>query len=79
MNSAFEARLHYTTFSQLIQEGVLCEGHPAGVQVFIWYWSKVVGYSELALRLPFLILGILCIPLAYKVEPNGLTTMWVCL
>lgn len=62
-----EARLHYTTFSQLIQEGVLCEGHPAGVQVFIWYWSKLVGYSELALRLPFLILGILCIPLAYKV------------
>ncbi|HPX58802.1 MAG TPA: glycosyltransferase family 39 protein [Bacteroidales bacterium] len=62
-----EARLHYTTFSQLIQEGVLCEGHPAGIQVFIWYWSKMVGYSELALRLPFLILGILCIPLAYKV------------
>ena len=27
----------------------------------------MVGYSELALRLPFLILGILCIPLAYKV------------
>ena len=62
-----EARLHYTSFAQLIQEGVLCEGHPAGVQIFIWYWSKLVGYSELALRLPFLLLGIVCIPLVYKV------------
>ncbi|MDD3281425.1 MAG: glycosyltransferase family 39 protein, partial [Bacteroidales bacterium] len=62
-----EARLHYTSFAQLIQEGVLCEGHPAGVQIFIWYWSKLVGYSELALRLPFLLMGIVCIPLAYKV------------
>lgn len=62
-----EARLHYTSFSQLIQEGVLCEGHPAGIQVFVWYWSKLFGYSEFALRFPFLILGIACIPLAYKV------------
>ncbi len=62
-----EARLHYDTFSQLIKEGVLCEGHPAGIQVFIWYWGKLFGFSEFGLRFPFLILGIACIPLSYAV------------
>ncbi|NLJ81963.1 MAG: glycosyltransferase family 39 protein [Bacteroidales bacterium] len=62
-----ESRLHYQSFRELIQLGVLCEGHPAGVQVFVWLWTKCFGFSEIAIRFPFLILGIAIIPLSYQI------------
>lgn len=58
-------RLHFDTFSDLIENGVKVEGHPAGVQVFLWLWVKLFGISEISLRLPFIIMGISCIPLMY--------------
>ena len=61
-------KLHYTSFSQLIDSGIRGDGHPAGVQVFLWYWSKLFGYSEIVLRIPFLLMGIACIPLSYVVS-----------
>jgi len=59
------SRLHFGTFSELIEKGVKVEGHPAGIQVFLWLWTKIFGISEISLRLPFLIMGIACIPLMY--------------
>ena len=58
-------RLHFHTFSELIEQGVKPDGHPAGVQVFLWLWVKIFGISEISLRLPFILMGILCIPLMY--------------
>lgn len=58
-------RLNFDTFSELIEKGVKVEGHPAGIQVFLWLWVKVFGISEISLRLPFIIMGILVIPLMY--------------
>ena len=46
---------------------MLFEGHPAGVQSFLWFWSKIFGTSEIAIRLPFVLMGIACIPLMYLV------------
>jgi len=58
-------RLHFDTFSELIDKGIIIDGHPAGIQVFLWFWIKLFGISELSLRFPFIVMGILCIPLMY--------------
>ena len=59
-------RLHFDTFSDLIEKGVKTgDTHPAGIQVFLWLWTKVFGISELSLRLPFILMGISCIHLMY--------------
>ena len=59
------SRLHFDNFSELIEKGVKVEGHPAGIQVFLWIWTKIFGISEISLRLPFILMGISCIPLMY--------------
>ncbi|MCL2131731.1 MAG: glycosyltransferase family 39 protein [Lentimicrobiaceae bacterium] len=59
------SRLHFDTFSDLIEKGIKIDGHPAGIQVFLWLWTKIFGISEISLRLPFMIMGIACIPLMY--------------
>ncbi|HPW65631.1 MAG TPA: glycosyltransferase family 39 protein [Salinivirgaceae bacterium] len=56
-------RTNFETFSELIENGVLVEGHPAGVQVFLYYYTKVFGKSPHIVRLPFTILGLLSIAL----------------
>ncbi len=61
-------RLQFDSFLDMIRDGVmLFEGHPAGVQSFLWFWSKIFGTSEIAIRLPFVLMGIACIPLMYIV------------
>ena len=61
-------RLQFDSFMDMIRDGVmLFEGHPAGVQSFLWFWSKIFGTSEVAIRLPFVLMGICCIPLMYLV------------
>ena len=59
------SRLRFDTFSELIEKGVKIDGHPAGIQVFLWFWIKIFGLSEISLRIPFIIMGISCIPLIY--------------
>jgi hypothetical protein len=56
-------RLRFDTFSELIEKGINVDGHPAGVQVFLWLWIKVFGISEISLRAPFILIGIASIPL----------------
>ncbi len=54
-------RTHFGSFSELISKGVIVDSHPAGVQVFLYYWTKLVGYSEIIVKLPFIICGILSV------------------
>jgi hypothetical protein len=61
------SRTHFNSFHDLIQKGVAGDGHPAGVQVFLYYWVKIFGYQEWAVKLPFILMGILCIPLIYQI------------
>ena len=35
------SRLDFDNFSALIHEGIKIDGHPAGVQVFLFYWTKI--------------------------------------
>ncbi|PWH85269.1 glycosyltransferase family 39 protein [Brumimicrobium oceani] len=60
-------RLHFDSFSALINEGVKIDGHPAGVQVFLFYWSKIFGLSEQALKFPFIVFGVLAVYFTYLI------------
>lgn len=61
-------RLKFTNFDDLIELGVKTgDMHPAGVQIFMKLWSLLFGTSELALRLPFVILGTLSIYLIFLI------------
>ena len=70
MHDEFSAlfRLKFDSFRDLIQYGV-CENdsHPAGVQVFLYYWTKLVGWNEFWVKLPFALMGIGSIYLIYVI------------
>ncbi len=56
------SRLQFDNFTDLINDGVkLTDFHPAGVQVFLWYWVKLFGNDVWVVRLPFAIFGILSV------------------
>ena len=61
-------RTTYDTFSDVIRFGVVeRDSHPAGVQVFLYYWVQLFGNSEPVVKLPFLIAGIASIWVSYKI------------
>jgi hypothetical protein len=60
------ARLQFDSFGDLIKNGVYPDYHPAGVQVFMYYWTALFGTGEWIVRLPFALLGIGSVWLLYK-------------
>ena len=60
-------RLDFNSFSELIQKGVKIDGHPAGIHVFLYYWTKAFGSTEWVVKLPFTIFGIISIWLVYLI------------
>lgn len=44
--------------------------HPAGVQLFEEFWSSIFGNSEIALRFPFVIMGVMSIWLTFAIGKN---------
>ena len=67
MHDEFSAmtRLGFDSFRDLIQQGVAPDAHPAGVQVFLYYWAKVFGWNAFWVKLPFVLMGIGSIYLIY--------------
>ncbi len=61
------ARTGYANFHDLIDKGVKGDGHPALIQVFLFYWRMVGGDSEAFFKLPFLLMGLLSIWLVFQV------------
>ena len=51
-------RCRFLNFNDLIQQGVKPDGHPEGVQILLWGLTKSFGYTEWALKLPFVLAGI---------------------
>ncbi|PLX13565.1 MAG: hypothetical protein C0598_03320 [Marinilabiliales bacterium] len=68
MHDEFSAilRSQYDSFGDLIKLGVYPDSHPAGVQIFIYYWIKFFGLNEWSLKLPFIFSGIVSVYLIYK-------------
>ncbi|MDP1622603.1 MAG: glycosyltransferase family 39 protein [Bacteroidales bacterium] len=60
-------RTRFVTFHELIENGIKIDGHPAGVQVFLYYWVKIFGVSESVLKTPFIIFGLLSVWLVYLI------------
>jgi hypothetical protein len=60
-------RTRFSGFHELIEQGVKVDGHPAGIQVFLFYWIRLVGEKEWLVKLPFICSGILSIPLIYSI------------
>jgi len=58
-------RCHQDSFSNLISNGVLVDFHPAGVQSFMYFWIKLFGESEFAVRFPFAVFGSLAVVFSY--------------
>lgn len=63
-------RLSFPTFSTMINEAVYTDGHPAGVQVFLWFYTKLFGFNQLIIKLPFLLMGFLSLPFYFFAAKN---------
>lgn len=61
-------RTRFSSFGELIEMGVRPDGHPAGVQVFLYFWSKIVGWNTALIKLPFALAGVFSIFLMYRVS-----------
>lgn len=60
-------RTQYNSFWELINFGVIGDGHPAGIQIFLFYWIKLFGISEFWIKLPFIVLGLFSVILTYHI------------
>lgn len=60
-------RTRFDSFGELIAKGVKVDGHPAFVQVFLFYWTKLFGTAEWVVKLPFILSGVGGVYLAYKI------------
>ncbi|MEX0966155.1 MAG: glycosyltransferase family 39 protein [Bacteroidia bacterium] len=69
MHDEFSAlnRLKYDSLSELIEKGIMPDGHPAGVQLFLYFWVSLVGNDEVWVKLPFVLCGILSVALLYLI------------
>jgi hypothetical protein len=65
------ARTNFDSFHDLINKGARIDGHPVGVQVFLYYWIKLFGNKEITVKLPFIVSGIFAIYFSYKIA-----TVW---
>jgi hypothetical protein len=61
-------RIWESDLGETIQKGVRPDGHPAGVQVFLYFWTQFFGTSEFALRFPFVLFGCFSIFLVYLIS-----------
>ncbi len=68
------ARLRFTNFNDLIAKGVKPDGHPPGIQVMLYYWTQLFGISEASVRFPFVLSGVLSIPVAYLLGKRWFNT-----
>jgi len=61
------ARLQFDSVGDVIKGGVYPDFHPAGVQVFLFYWTKIFGFSEFMVRLPFALMGIASVYFLFRI------------
>ena len=60
-------RTSFSSFLELIEKGVIVDTHPAGIQVFVYYWIKIFGASTVIVKFPFLIFGLCSVFLIYEI------------
>jgi len=60
-------RVQFDNFQDLIDHGVRVEGHPAGYQTFVWFWTGWFGNDVSTFRIPFILAGIASLILAFLI------------
>ncbi len=60
-------RTRFTSFQELIESGIRIDGHPAGVQLFLWGWTALGGYGSFWVKLPFILAGTASVFLIFKI------------
>ena len=69
MHDEFSAllRTRFDNFHDFIQQGIMPDSHPIGVESFLWFWVRLFGWSEFWVKLPFALMGIGSIYLIYLI------------
>ncbi len=67
-------RLRYSTFSDVIREGVMLNDmHPPGVQTLLYIITKCCGNDVAIVRLPFVLMGILSVLAFFKIADKWIS------
>ena len=69
MHDEFSAllRTRFDNFHDFIQQGIMPDSHPIGVEAFLWLWVRIFGWSEVWVKLPFVLMGIGSVYLIYNI------------
>lgn len=59
-------RCRFESLTELINHGVIPDGHPALTQVLLWFWTNLVGMDPFLVKLPFILAGVVSIFLVFK-------------
>jgi uncharacterized membrane protein len=59
------ARTKFSSFGELFSQGIIPDGHPPLVQLFLYFWTALFGYGETMVKLPFLIISIVSLYYLY--------------
>ncbi len=60
-------RLYFPSFLELIRFGVAPDGHPVGVQAFLYFYTFLFGEQEWVVKLPFILMGVGSIYLIFQI------------
>lgn len=60
-------RTGFDNWNDLIKKGVMVDTHPAGIQVFVHWWTQWLGNTEWIMKLPFTLFGMGAIYLTYRI------------
>jgi hypothetical protein len=60
-------RTGFDTWNDLIKKGVMVDTHPAGIQVFVHWWTELLGTTAWIMKLPFTLFGMASIYLTYRI------------
>ncbi len=64
------SRSNHDSLSALFKLSILNDVHPPIAQIFLYFWIKIFGNSPILIKVPFLLMGIGCIPLFFKIATN---------
>lgn len=66
LSAIYRCRFNY--LNDLIHQGVRVDGHPAAIQLMMWFIIQQFGINEWILKLPFLLSGLISTYFFYKIS-----------
>jgi hypothetical protein len=65
------SRTQFSSIDEVVEKGVIPDGHPVLVQVFLYYWAHWFDYEDVAVKIPFIIAGILSLILMFFIAKDA--------